>query len=336
MKTIALTTTKQAEYVIQPHAVSRSIYRMSATARKIIAMAMACIPPDFSRRTAEFAVSDFYEDLDLHDGGTQRTILKAAVAECVGSVITLETPPRGWEMFTWITYAKYDDSANRISIEFSEKLADYLLELKKMYARIELADLGKLQSFYALRIFEIAKSYESLAGKEGNKKGKWFFTRTLPEIRHIMGIEPDEYPLTSDLRRFVLEAPVSELNNAGIGLSVSLSYIREGRCLAAVRFDCAAVAAKRPRKKPAAKKPAAADEDAELARLRQQYPTEYAALLESELANPPAKLAAFYGANPDFARTAAGVAASRKLRDQLAAAKPAPKKRRTKAPQEPV
>jgi hypothetical protein len=178
-------TQKPLKYVLQPHAISRAMYRLSITARKVIAVGMAQLSPDLSCRIAEFSATEFFEALDLRDGGTQYQLLQNAVRECMGCTITLETP-NGWEMFTWITHAVYNKKTGKIILEFSKSLTDYIIELRKMYARIDLVDIGKLQSFYAYRYFELAKSYESLTGKEGNKKGQWYFTRTIPELRQIL------------------------------------------------------------------------------------------------------------------------------------------------------
>jgi hypothetical protein len=45
--------------------------------------------------------------------------------------------------------------------------------------------MGRLQSRYALRIYEIALSYKSLAGKDGNAENARYMERTLEELRKI-------------------------------------------------------------------------------------------------------------------------------------------------------
>jgi plasmid replication initiation protein len=51
---------------------------------------------------------------------------------------------------------------------FSEHLAAFLAELKVAYTKIPLKEIGKLQSKYAIRLYEMAKSYESMVSKYGN------------------------------------------------------------------------------------------------------------------------------------------------------------------------
>jgi plasmid replication initiation protein len=184
-------TQKSLEYVLQPHAISRAMYRISTTTRKIIAAAMVRIPSDFSTLEATFSLDEFCDAIGIERGGKSDKLIQDAVSECFEAVIKIETGKNNWKMFTWISSAECIN--NKITIKFSEELALYLLELQKMYSKIDLNDIGKLQSFYALRYFELAKSYESLSGKEGNKKGQWFFIRSLPELRQLLGIEPEKY-----------------------------------------------------------------------------------------------------------------------------------------------
>ena len=188
METKALTP----EYVLQPHAISRAVYRLSATARKLIAMGMSLIPSDLSNLTASFSFNEFCKALGLERGGETYLLIQNAILECVDSKIIIETIKK-WQTFTWIQTAEIDKETNTISITFSTGLADYLLNLKKMYTRLDLTDFGKIQSLYAIRYFELAKSYESLAGKNGNHKSCWYLERTIEELRKILGVEERSY-----------------------------------------------------------------------------------------------------------------------------------------------
>lgn len=225
------------EYVLQPHAISRAMYRLSTTARKIIAMGMSILPPDMSNLTAVFNFSEFCRALGLERSSDRYTLIQNAILECVQAPITIETPEK-WQTFLWIQTAEIDKKTNMISISFSYGLAEYLVTLKRMYTRLELIDLGRLQSLYAIRLFELAKSYESLAGKQGNPKDCWYFERTVEEMRKILGIEDEKYTKTADFRRYVIEGPLRELNEANLGVVIVPEYIRKGKFLVSIRFSC--------------------------------------------------------------------------------------------------
>jgi plasmid replication initiation protein len=138
-------------------------------------------------------------------------------------------------------------------MKFSPELAKVLLEMKRVYAKINLQDFGKLQSRYALRYFEMAKSYESLAGKDGNQHGVWYFERSIQELRQLLAVRPDAYPRTNDLKKYVVEEPMKELNGADVGVEIQTEGIKQGRNLKGIRFNCTKTArtttAKRGRRK---------------------------------------------------------------------------------------
>jgi plasmid replication initiation protein len=150
-------------------------------------------------------------------------------------VITINTPEE-IKKFTWVQFASIDKKTGFIRLEFSTGLTEYLLELKKMYARIDLHDLGRFKSLYALRIFEMAKSYESLAGQKGNKRNCWYFQLTVAEIRHLLGVEEGKYTLARDLRLFVVEKPCKEINEADLGLTIRAETLKGGRYITGYKF----------------------------------------------------------------------------------------------------
>lgn len=275
-----ITKHKKPEYVVQPYEISRSCHRMTTTSRRIISMAMAYILPDMTDRTAVIDVQTFRDALDLDRGGEEDRILSQAVDQCFGQIITVPTAD-GWRKFTWIASAEFSKKNKLIKIKMSDELCDYLLSIKHIYSVIQLADFGQLQSFYALRYFELAKSYESLSGKNGNKKGEWFFTRSIPDIRQLMGINKSEYILNADLKRRVIEEPIKELNASNLGITIDVTYLRRSRAIDGVYFTCHNTAAPRRPRKPAAapaSKPIA-EGAAERRQLMERYPAEYATWL---------------------------------------------------------
>jgi plasmid replication initiation protein len=230
-------------YVLQHNAISRSIHKLSATAQKLTAMAMSMIPSDFSSRSVAFTFTEFCKAVGYDKGGESFKVFHSAINECMKNSISIETinPKSGkkeWETYTWFSYSKLSEETGVAIMTFSQEFAKVLLDLKRAYAKIDLKDIGELQGKYALRIFELATSYSSLKGKDGNKEKTWYFERSVPDIRLMLGVPEDTYPETKRFRQKVVEEPVKEINNAGIGLKITPQGIKQGRKLAAIRFDC--------------------------------------------------------------------------------------------------
>jgi plasmid replication initiation protein len=292
-------------YVLQYNAISRAAKNLSATAHKLTAMAMSLLPPDLSSLTSVFTFGDFCKALGYGDGGEQYRIFTLAVEECMQCVITIETDPnkrgkKSWKKFTWFNVSRFNAETGIATMTFSAELAEFLLDLKRVYAKLNLRDIGKLQSKYALRYYELMMSYSFLKGKDGNSTDCWYFERSLQELRFILEIPENVYQMTSNFRRKVVEDPIKELNAAGIGFEIKSEKIKDGRNLSGIRFNCKSVpktvTGRQKSKKPSAgeqlklldanPKTAEDREEKEGEHLKERYPDEFAAFYDEELAKP--------------------------------------------------
>ncbi|MDR0553486.1 MAG: replication initiation protein [Treponema sp.] len=288
-------------YVIQHNTVSRGAHGLSATAQKLAAMAMALIPPDLSSLTAAFTFPEFCNALGMPVGGETYEIFKKAVDECMECYITVETEPdekgkRFWKKFTWFTVSTFDEKTGQATMKFSDELAAFLMALKWMYSKLNLPDIGSLQSRYAIKLFEMAMSYRSLKGKNGNAGESWYFERPIKELRMILGVPEKAYKETHLFKQYAIEKPIKELNNAGIGLEIRPEGIKQGRRIVAIRFDCRHVPRTARGKRGGAKalplpepSPKTEDlrEEKELQHLKERYPEEFAERYQSAMDSRP-------------------------------------------------
>jgi plasmid replication initiation protein len=285
--------------------VSRSAHGLSATASKLAAMAMSLLPTDLSSLTAAFTFPEFCKALGMSIGGETYKIFKEAVKECMQCLIYLETEPdekgkKEWKAFTWFSVSTFDEKTGQATMRFSEELAGFLIALKWMYSKIDLKDIGELQSRYAVRLFEIAMSYRSMQGKGKNPSQTWYFERPVSELRKIMGVKEGTHKETRRFREKVIEAPVKEINQAGLGIEIKPEGIKQGRRLASIRFDCVKIPRTIKGKHSGVKEAIPLPdpdykteyllEEKELEHLKELYPAEFAELYEAKLANAPAWL----------------------------------------------
>jgi plasmid replication initiation protein len=186
-------------------------------------MAMSLLPADLSSRTAAFTFPEFCKSLGMPVGGEQYRLFKDAVDECMGCIITVETEPdekgkKAWKKFTWFTVSTFDEKTGQATLKFSDELAAFLLALNWMYTKLDLQDFGELQSRYAIKLFEMAMSYKSLKGKQGNPDQSWYFERPVSELRMLMGVPMEAYKETHLFKQYAIEKPLREINKADIGL----------------------------------------------------------------------------------------------------------------------
>jgi hypothetical protein len=265
-------------------------------------MAMALLPADLSSLTAAFTFPEFCKALGMPVGGETYRIFKDAVKECMQCVISVETEPdekgkKDWKMFTWFTVSTFSEKTGRATMKFSEELAEFIMALKWMYSKMNLPDIGSLQSRYAIKLFEMAMSYRSMKGKRGNAENNWYFERPIPELRKIMGVPKEAYKETHLFKQYAIEKPIEELNEAGIGLEITPEGVKHGRRIVAIRFDCKQTPRAARGKGRGAKGAALPEPDPwleeqrkekELQHLKELYPEEFAQLYEAEFAKAPA------------------------------------------------
>jgi plasmid replication initiation protein len=285
------TDLKPREYVIQPNAISQSIYSASTFARRLMAMAMSLLPFEFedeSDYTVMFSASDFLKSLGTKEGTQTRKLAMAAVDECVGCLVKiLDEKSNKYIVFPWFVKAELDmdlfydtvKGEDVLTMKFNPELAEAIGDFRQQYAKIDLLDFGKLQGKYAIRIYELALSYHGYAGKDGNRQGEWFFQKSVEDIRLLFDIDPKKYKTTGNFRTRIIDNPIEEINAAGIGLRIEPDYIRRGKRLMGIRFNCRWVE----KGEPLPVTPATETEQEE-ERLKNAYPEEFEKLYAESFA----------------------------------------------------
>jgi len=93
----------------------------------------------------------------------------------------------------------------------------YLAELKEQFTGYALADVIRMTSTYAIRLFELLIQYSAVGQRE----------IAVEDLRRWFRLE-DTYPLMSELRRRVIEPAVSQINEHG-PLTVKWTPRKSGR-----------------------------------------------------------------------------------------------------------
>ncbi len=87
------------------------------------------------------------------------------------------------------------------SITFSRSVIPYLTELKDNFTQYMLSDIAGFSSGYSFRIYEFLMQFKSTK----------FARIGIYELRNRLDLV-DKYPLTSDLRRWVIDVAIKEIN----------------------------------------------------------------------------------------------------------------------------
>ena len=115
----------------------------------------------------------------------------------------------------YLSMAAYEEGQGYATVEIAQSFKPYLIALKEKYTQYVLENIMSLTTVNAIRNYELLKQYESL--------GVRIFT--VEEYKKALKIE-DKYSLNADLRRYVLEPAVKEINQ---NTDIRVNYDLVGR-----------------------------------------------------------------------------------------------------------
>lgn len=113
--------------------------------------------------------------------------------------IKIQLSAKNFLICNWFNGFKYENG--EIKVSFHPDLKPHLLQLKEQFTSYKLENILKMKSIYSIRIYELAKSWES----------KGSFTMDLNELKEVLGAK-ETYPLYADFKKRVLERALIDIN----------------------------------------------------------------------------------------------------------------------------
>lgn len=124
----------------------------------------------------------------------------------------------------WVQTVDYIDKEGRIELRFGKDVLPYLTGLHEQFTRYALSDVAKMTSAHAIRLYELLIQW-----KHGERE------IAIEDFRRWLQLE-DRYPLMADLRRWVIEPGVEQINEHS-PLAVSWSQRKTGRKVTHLVFE---------------------------------------------------------------------------------------------------
>ncbi|CKF63558.1 Replication initiator protein [Streptococcus pneumoniae] len=157
------------------------------------------------------------------NGSTKYTELSKITKELLSKVIEIRA---GEELIqvSWLSSAIYNRNKGTIDMRFDPLLKPFLLELSSKFTSYRLANVVKLKSTYAIRIYELLKQYEDLKER----------TISLENLRYYLDAM-DVYPNYANFKQRVLKPSQKELNQK-TDISFEFEEIKLGRKVQKIRF----------------------------------------------------------------------------------------------------
>jgi plasmid replication initiation protein len=128
------------------------------------------------------------------------------------------------ERMRWVFHVKYREGQGCVELGFSPTVLPHLTMLNKEFTSYQLKQIGSLSSFYSVRIYELMSQFIKIKQREC----------TLVQLREMLDLG-EKYPNVKDLRRWVIDPALAELNK-NTDLTVSVEPRRQGRKIIGFSF----------------------------------------------------------------------------------------------------
>ncbi|HBC2031552.1 TPA: RepB family plasmid replication initiator protein [Clostridium perfringens] len=126
---------------------------------------------------------------------------------------------------SFVTTAIYDNKHGLLTLEFSEVLKPYLLELKGLFTSYRLDNALNLSSKYSIRI------YEKLKCNEFRKNFIW----SIDELKNDLMLEQKSYNLYSNIKQKIILIAINDINK-NTDIRVSFEEVKSGKKVVAIKF----------------------------------------------------------------------------------------------------
>ncbi|RAT14050.1 initiator RepB protein [Bacillus cereus] len=190
--------------------------------KMLLCLASNIEPSDRDFKTYTFPIKQFHDLLGL-SGSTKYTELSKITKELVSKVIEIKI---GEELIqlSWLSSAIYNKNKGTIDLRFDPLLKPFLLELSSKFTSYKLANVVKLKSTYAIRIYELLKQYEHIKER----------TISLENLRYYLDAI-DVYPNYANFKQRVLNPSQKELHQK-TDISFNFEEIKLGRRVQKIKF----------------------------------------------------------------------------------------------------
>ncbi len=214
---------KRSQLVVKDNdLIQKANYALNATQQKFIAYLISMIKPtDTELKEYTVRVEDF-----CAIAGIDKAYFYSEFIAMIDSIdnknFWVETEDVLYK-FYWFSKACYIKGKGEIKITLSEQLAHYLIGLSESFTQYELYNILALKSKYAIRLFELFKSY-------AYQKTKEFDVDELKEL-----LQATNYTNFKDFRARVLNPAIKEINEY-TELEVDYAEKKCGRRIAKIVF----------------------------------------------------------------------------------------------------
>lgn len=228
-------------HVFKANALVEASYRLSLYEQRIMLACIAQVRRDEPLTDQQLYTVTAQQIADMAGVSVDRAYqhIKVASERLFDRRVTLHEAPNGGgkplvRLTRWVQEVVYMEAQGKVALRFSRAMVPYLSQLTEQFTGYALSDVAKMTSAHAIRLYELLAQWRG-AGEREVSVG-W--------LRDALQLE-DRYPLMADLRRWVIEPAVAQINEHS-PLAVVWEQRKTGRKVTHIHFKFAPKAKEKP------------------------------------------------------------------------------------------
>ena len=233
--------------VVEHNSLITSIAKMQKTALKMFELAVSCIdtenlPENNTVYLSKKELFSFFEVSSSSKHSQFKEAIEFMQKQAYFKIRSNKALGIEYESIVPIPYVKWNDYNDEVTIQFSEHIMPYLINLKAEFTQYKISELQKLNSKYSLILYRWLSmqynQYEHYSVKGGRRaeQVEAYRNPSIPvkELRVITDTVND-YVRFQSLETWVLKKPLEEIN-AHTSFNVTYDKIKKGRSIDSIVF----------------------------------------------------------------------------------------------------
>ncbi len=231
----SITNANREHYVVKANdLIRKGRYDLTAQQQKIVLFAISKIKKsDDPRQFYEIPIRELCKacGIQYDPSGYYYTTIKNDMKKLTSPIWVKYPDDSEWTV-SWFSDVGIVPLSGTVYIRFHERVWRFLFDLKERYTQYRLEEVLVFRGKYAIRFFEILRSYFSREELDEGKEKE--IEISVDELRKKLCLEA--YPTWKEFSRNVIKKAVDEINAYSEQMLVSYEPVKRGRKVEKVRF----------------------------------------------------------------------------------------------------
>jgi len=233
--------------VVENNALITSVAKMQKTALKMFELAVSCIDTENvpENNTVYLSKEELFSFFEVGSNSKYTQFKEAIEIMQKQAYFKIKSNKKlgiEYESIVPIPYVKWNDYNDEVTIQFSEHIMPYLINLKSEFTQYKISELQKLNSKYSIILYRWLtmnyNQYEHYSNKGGRREEQVEEYRnpqiSIRELREMTDTV-EEYQKMSHFTTWVLEKPLEEINDH-TSFNVAYDKVKKGRSVDSIVF----------------------------------------------------------------------------------------------------